>query len=86
MKDFVNKQQQEARRKIEQIEAQDINILKKSLDASHVLGEAFDCLKEFIIAYRFRDESEEILFFLTLTMRHPKLPNSKKLVRICDKN
>ena len=49
--------------KIEQIEAEDRNILKKSLDASRVLGDAFDRLKEFIIAYQFEEEDEEILFF-----------------------
>lgn len=63
MIDFVDKLQKEIRRKIDQIEAEDMNILKKSLDASHVLGDAFDRLKEFIITYRFKDEAEEILFF-----------------------
>jgi len=63
MIDFVDKLQKEIRQKIERIEAEDKNILKKSLDASHVLGSAFDRLKEFIIAYRFEDEEEEILFF-----------------------
>lgn len=63
MINFVDKLQREIRLKIEQIEAEDKNILKKSLDASHVLGEGFDRLKEFIINYRFKDENEEILFF-----------------------
>ncbi|NDV97460.1 RteC protein [Dysgonomonas sp. 521] len=60
---FVEKLQKEIRQEIQQIEAEDKNILKKSLDASHVLGNAFDRLKEFIITYRFQDEDEEILFF-----------------------
>lgn len=60
---FVDKLQREIKKKIEQIEAEDKNILKKSLDTSRILGEAFDRLKEFIIAYRFNDENEEILFF-----------------------
>ncbi len=63
MIDIVEKLQKEIRRKIQQIEAEDKNILKKSLDASHVLGSAFDKLKEFIIEYKFKDEDEEILFF-----------------------
>ena len=63
MIDFVEKLQKEIRLKIDQIEAEDMNILKKSLDASHILGDAFDQLKEFIIAYKFKDEDEEILFF-----------------------
>lgn len=60
---FVEKLQKEIRHDIEFIEAEDKNILKKSLDASHVLGNAFDRLKEFIIKYNFTDEEEEILFF-----------------------
>lgn len=63
MINFVEKLQKEIKLKIQQIEAEDKNILKKSLDASHVLGNAFDRLKEFIIAYKFKDEEEEILFF-----------------------
>lgn len=63
MINFVDKLQKEVRKQIEQIEALDQNILKKSLDASHVLGDAFDKLKEFIIRYTFEDEAEEILFF-----------------------
>ncbi len=63
MINFVEKLQKEIRRKIEQIEAEDKNILKKSLDISHVLGEGFDRLKEFIIVYKFKDENEEMLFF-----------------------
>lgn len=63
MINFVEKLQKEIRQKIQKIEAEDKNILKKSLDASHVLGNAFDRLKEFIIEYQFQDEDEEILFF-----------------------
>ena len=63
MINFVDKLQKELRKKIEKIEAGDMNILKKSLDASHVLGDAFDRLKEFITRYTFEDEAEEILFF-----------------------
>lgn len=63
MINFVDKLQKEIRRDIEHIEAEDKNILKKSLDASHVLGNAFDRLKEFITRYTFADEAEEILFF-----------------------
>lgn len=42
MMDFVEKHQKEIRRKIEQIEDKDKNILKKSLDDSNVLGDDFD--------------------------------------------
>ena len=63
MINFIDKLQKEIRQQIQQIVAEDKNILKKSLDASHVLGEGFDRLKEFIIAYQFQNEDEEILFF-----------------------
>ncbi len=63
MRTFVEKLQKETMPKIEQIEAGNESILKKALDASHVLGNAFDRLKEFIAAYRFKDEEEEIFFF-----------------------
>lgn len=66
MIDFVDKLQKEIRKKIERIELEDMNILKKSLDASHLLGDAFDRLKEFITRYIFADEAEEILFFKEL--------------------
>lgn len=69
MINFVEKLQKEIRRKIEQIEAEDKNILKKSLDASRVLGDAFDRLKEFIISYHFDNEDEEILFFKEIKPR-----------------
>lgn len=60
---FVRKLTKEVELNIQRIEAEDKNILKKSLDASHILGNAFDQLKEFIIDYKFQDEEEEILFF-----------------------
>lgn len=49
--------------KIEQIESSEISMIAKSLEASHVLVEAFNKLKAFIICYNFKDEDEEILFF-----------------------
>lgn len=48
---------------IENIEYSNSNILKKSLEASHILATVFDRLKNFILSYHFQDEAEEILFF-----------------------
>jgi hypothetical protein len=48
---------------IDRIESSDSNALKKSMEASLVLAEAFDKLKQFILSYRFRNEMEEITFF-----------------------
>ena len=48
---------------VDGIESSENNILKKSLDASHVLANAFDKLKKFILSYKFQSEEEEINFF-----------------------
>lgn len=63
MKEFVYILQKEIKVRLQKNEAKETDMLKKSLENSRVLGEAFDRLKEFIINYRFADEAEEILFF-----------------------
>lgn len=69
MIEFVDKLHKEIRKKVERIEAEDTSVLKKALEASHVLGDAFDRLKEHIIAYQFKDEEEEIKFFKEIKPR-----------------
>lgn len=63
MLEYVAKLRKETDDAIDGIESSDSNILKKSLEASHVLADAFDKLKKFILSYEFRDEAEEITFF-----------------------
>jgi hypothetical protein len=63
MYEYVRKIRKETDELVDQIESSDSNILKKSLEASHVLAEAFDQLKTFIISYKFKNEEEEISFF-----------------------
>ncbi len=63
MIDYITKLRKETDGLIDRIESSDSNILKKSLEASHVLADAFDKLKKFILSYEFRDEAEEITFF-----------------------
>ncbi len=63
MIDYITKLRKETDGIIDRIESSDSNILKKSLEASHVLADAFDKLKKFILSYEFRDEAEEITFF-----------------------
>ncbi len=63
MLEYVTKLSKETDEAIDRIESSDSNILKKSLEASHVLGEAFIYLKKFIISYQFENETEEINFF-----------------------
>ena len=63
MKDFAARLEEEAEKKVEKIEAGDLNMIKKSFEASLVLADAFLQLKAFIADYTFRDEVEEIEFF-----------------------
>lgn len=63
MDKHVRKIRKESDELINQIESSDSNILKKSLEASHVLAEAFDQLKTFVISYEFKNDEEEISFF-----------------------
>ncbi len=66
---FVSNLEKELNKKLKKIESSDLNILKKSLEASLVLGDAFQRLKEFIIAYTFRNDAEEIEFFKVIKPR-----------------
>lgn len=63
MIDYANNLKKEVDIKIDIIESTQDNILKKSLEASRIIGDAFDRLKEFILSYTFKNEDEEILFF-----------------------
>lgn len=66
---FVNNLEKEIDTKLKEIESTDLNIMKKSLDASLILSNAFQKLKEFILAYTFHDEAEEIEFFKVIKPR-----------------
>ena len=48
MKEFVNKLEKETKARLRIVEIKEVDMLKKSLEASNILGEAFDCLKKFI--------------------------------------
>lgn len=50
MNEYVLKIRKETDELVDRIESSDSNILKKSLEASLVLAEAFDQLKTFIIS------------------------------------
>lgn len=63
MIEYTAKLRKETDELIDRIESSDSNILKKSLEASHVLAKAFDQLKTFILSYQFKDEEEEVTFF-----------------------
>ena len=63
MKAFVSALEKELAGRLRKIESSDLNILKKSLEASLVLGDAFQRLREFISTYTFKNEAEEIIMF-----------------------
>ena len=69
MLNYITQLRKETDDAIDLIESSDSNILKKSQDASHVLAEAFDKLKKFILSYEFESEGEEINFFKEIKPR-----------------
>ena len=69
MKEFVNKLEKETKARLRIVEIKEADMLKKSLEASNILGEAFDCLKKFILSYDFQDAAEEIHFFKNVKPR-----------------
>ena len=69
MKAFVSALEKELAGRLRKIESSDLSILKKSLEASLVLGDAFQRLREFVSNYMFKNEAEEIEFFKTIKPR-----------------
>lgn len=69
MKEFVDKLEKEIEGRLQVVEAMEADMLKKSLEASHILGNTFDRLKEFITSYEFKDATEEIHFFKNVKPR-----------------
>jgi len=63
MKVFIDKLEKEIEARLQVVETMEADMLKKALEASHILGNAFDRLKEFILSSEFRDAEEEIHFF-----------------------
>ncbi len=60
---FIGDLKREVDKKLKQTLSSDLNILKKSLEATSIYSDAFKRLKEFISGYTFKDEAEEIHFF-----------------------
>ncbi|WP_282195025.1 RteC domain-containing protein [Alistipes ihumii] len=69
MKAFVSALEKELAGRLRKIESSDLNVLKKSLEASLILGDAFQRLREFVSSYTFKSEAEEIEFFKTIKPR-----------------
>lgn len=59
MDNFINNLEKEIEKKLKTIESADLNIMKKSLETSQILVNAFQKVKEFIGSYTFKDEAEE---------------------------
>ena len=66
---FTSRLKKEVDESLEQIERSEASAITKSLEASHVLANAFNRLKAFVLSYNFRDEEEEILFFKEIKPR-----------------
>lgn len=69
MKIFISALEKEITGRLKKIELSDLNILKKSLEASLVLGDAFQRLRDFITNYTFKSDAEEIEFFKVIKPR-----------------
>lgn len=69
MKAFVSALEKELAGRLRKIESSDLSILKKSLEASLVLGDAFQRLRDFITNYTFKSDAEEIEFFKVIKPR-----------------
>ncbi len=69
MRAFIDKLDKEIAHRLKGIEKSDLNSLKKSLEASLVLGDAFQRLREFIDTHIFKSEAEEIEFFKVIKPR-----------------
>lgn len=63
MEKFIETLEKEVEKKLMTLEHSHLNVLKKSLEASLVLGDAFQLLKEFIDSHKPKSEAEEIKFF-----------------------
>jgi len=63
MRVFINSLEKEIENRLKGIEKSNLNVLKKSLEASLVLGDAFQRLRDFIDTHIFKSEAEEIEFF-----------------------
>lgn len=53
MDNFINNLEKEIEKKLKTIESADLNIMKKSLETSQILVNAFQKVKEFIGSYTF---------------------------------
>ena len=69
MRVFINSLEKEIENRLKGIEKSNLNVLKKSLEASLVLGDAFQRLRDFIDTHIFKSESEEIEFFKVVKPR-----------------
>ena len=88
MKAFVSALEKELAGRLRKIESSDLSILKKSLEASLVLGDAFQRLREFVSSYTFESEAEEIEFptdeYVGVLLARHALPAREEMVeRTC---
>ncbi len=66
---FIGNLKKDVDKKLKKTLSADLNLLKKSLEATSIYSDAFKRLKEFISEYTFKDEAEEIHFFKEIKPR-----------------
>ncbi|MDR3057829.1 MAG: RteC domain-containing protein [Prevotella sp.] len=66
---FTSRLKKEVDAEIERIEHTEVSSMRKSLEASRVLREAYSQLKAFVLSYTFPSEEDEILFFKEIKPR-----------------
>lgn len=69
MEKFIATLEKQIEKKWRILEHSNLNVLKKCLEASLVLGDAFQRLRDFITNYTFKSEAEEIEFFKVVKPR-----------------
>lgn len=66
---FIENLEKEIEARLQAVETMEADMLKKALEASHILGNTFNRLKEFTLSYEFKDKVEEIHFFKNVKPR-----------------
>lgn len=66
MQKIIEAIEKEVEKKLRKVESSDLNILRKSLEASLILGDAFQRLRESVSTHTFKNEVEETTFFKSI--------------------
>jgi hypothetical protein len=62
MNDFIHKLKEEVLAGMRKIDRKDANRMERALAYSHLLSDAYDRMRTYMLAYEFKDDAEEIYF------------------------